>query len=143
MLPITNRMATAVNTNGHIFVGTFEVFAPVSAVHIAITSSIPAEILNTTRETSLVVPPRIFVKITSTPIKQRVNPSATHSIKMNFLLSSEMSLNPFTTTLAANMWAIPHPMVIIAPAYNNIFATISLPIYFCLIFRFFRIFCNI
>jgi hypothetical protein len=56
------------------------------------------------------------------------------------LLSSEMSPKPFTTALAAIMCAIPHPMVIIEPIYNNIFATISKPIFYCLLFRIFRIF---
>jgi hypothetical protein len=41
------------------------------------------------------------------------------------------------------MWAVPHPMVIIDPIYNNMFATISLLIFFCLLFSFFRNFCII
>jgi hypothetical protein len=120
--------ATVVNINGHIFVGMLEVLAPVNAVHVAMTINIPADILNTIRESSLVVPPRILVKSANAPIKQSVNPSATHSIKMNFLLSSEISPKPFTTVLAAIIWAIPHPMVIIEPIYNKIFAITVQPI---------------
>ena len=125
--------ATAVKINGHIFVGMLEVLAPVSAVQIAMTINTPADILNTTRDSSLVVPPRILVKSTSTPMKQSVNPSATHSIKMNFLLSSEMSPKPFTTALAAIICAIPHPMLIIEPIYNKTFAIICLPFLFGII----------
>ena len=123
-------IATAAFTNGQILMGMTEVLEPVNAVHIAILISIPAEILNTIRDTLFVVPPRILIKRTNKPIKQSVNPSATHSIIIIFLLSDEIVPKLLTIPLTGMIWAIPHPMMIIEPIYINKLASISQPTLF-------------
>jgi len=77
-----NGIAVIVFIIGQIFIGRVGVHAPDSEVHIAITTSIPADVLYATAETWFCEPPKIVTSSVTKPIKYNLTPSAAHSTVM-------------------------------------------------------------
>lgn len=74
--------------------GTMDVFAPVNPVSTAIAISIPADARYTITETGLGNPTDLVIDSVSAPMKHSVSPSATHSILISCLLSSDIAPKP-------------------------------------------------
>jgi len=111
--------ATMVFTIGQTFIGRIDVRAPVSEVHIAITTSIPAEALYTTAETGAYEPPKTVTISVSKPMKHSATPSATHFIAIIRGLSLDIPPKPLTTDFIGTIWAMPHTKIIAEPTYNR------------------------
>jgi hypothetical protein len=112
-------MATIDFTSGQILIGVIEVFAPVTNVSTAITTSIHAAALYTITETRLRGPANNVTKRTRKPKKQSVKPSAIHSMVIIRLLSSETDPKPATTDLVGMRCPIPHKKIPTEPIHNN------------------------
>lgn len=125
MLPRKNSIATTVLTIGQILIGIIDVCAPVKRLNTAKTISIIADILYTIIETGVYLPPKIVTNSTSKPMKQRVRPSAIHSIVMIRLLSCDISPKPVTIDFVGTMWEMPHNVITAEPMYKSILSNIE------------------
>jgi len=96
--------------------GTIDVFAPVNPVSTAIAISMPADARYTITETGSGNPTDLVIDSVSAPMKHIARPSATHSILMMRLLSSDIAPKPWTTDLVGTIWAMPHMRIIIDAA---------------------------
>ena len=93
-LPTRNNTAAVDLMYGQIFMGTMDVFALVNPVSTAIAISMPADARYTIMETGLGSPPRVVIDRVSAPMKHIARPSATHSILIMRLLSSDIAPKP-------------------------------------------------
>jgi hypothetical protein len=112
-------MATTVLTKGHIFIHITDVRAPVNAVQVAITTSIPLHIRYTSRLAGFCEPVITVTRKASRPIKHKVIPSAAHSMVIILVLSADRSPNPLTTDGVGMIWAIPQMKIMAEPIYNK------------------------
>jgi hypothetical protein len=81
----------------HIFIGAFDVFAPVNKVNPAMVISIKADIVYTLIAAGFCDPLKMVTKVTSNPVKHSVRPSAVHFIVTIRLLSSD--IDPKSSTM--------------------------------------------
>jgi hypothetical protein len=104
-----------------------DVLAPVNNDKTTIARSIKAEILYTIMETGFCEPPKTVTNSTSKPMKHSVRPSATHSIVIIRLLSSDIDPKPLTIDLVGTIWAIPHRVIRTEPVYSIMSFIMGIP----------------
>ena len=124
-----NRIAMIVLITGQILKGISLVRAPVNRLKTENISSIAAEERYTILFVVCCEPVNAVISRTSTPMKQKISPSTSHSMVRISRLSRESSPKPFTTGFRANRWAIPHNRIRIDPVYKNIDWAMFFPFY--------------
>lgn len=103
----STQMAATVLTIGQILIGIFFVRLPVRSVHTAMTRLMMPHACKARTAVGSLKPTLMVRSVAREPMKHKIIPSATHSMVMIFLLSSEIGPKPLTTAIVGTMWAIP------------------------------------